>query len=51
MSALLFLIAFAAMLAALAGRRSAALALFGTGLVLSIGLLLHHMTSALPVDL
>jgi hypothetical protein len=51
MNALLFLLAFAAMLATLAGHRPAALALFACGLALSVAWLLHHATSALPVDL
>ena len=50
MNALLFLLAFAAMLATLAGRRNTALALFGTGLALSAAWLLHHATSTLPLE-
>jgi len=50
MNSILFLLAAAAMLCAVAGRRQASLLVFLAGLALAVVWLRHHATSALPLE-
>ncbi len=50
MTALIFLLAAIAMIAAVAGRRRIAGGLFGISLVLSFVWLMHHMTDPLKLS-